>query len=194
MARVHFKEWLYENYLRDVVEQINCQNMYFWLVWLYQHFHLQGAEKGAVNASYRGTGKRPRWPFYDLRLVKFLQMMPENWGRGLEWRPPKYPLKHYGCERLRIPSEIVKATFHSYISEMNQGRAIDLRREMLNNSTMTYSTWQDVRDNPNSDRLFDKEWFNIAVLNNMLQTGESESGSVLPLNLLALLSTGFEGE
>lgn len=193
-ARVRFKEWLYENYFKDVVEQINCQNMYFWLIWLYQHFHLQGSEKGAMNASYRGYGKRPRWPYYDLRLVEFLQMMPENWGRGLEWRPIKYPLKHYGCERLRIPLEIVKSTFHSYISETDRDRSADLRREMINNSTMTYSTWRDMRDNPNSDKLFDKEWFNIAALNNMLQTGESESGSVLPLNLLALLSTGFEGE
>lgn len=192
-ADVSFKEWLYNNYFKSAVEQITCESMYFWLIWLYQHFHLQGNEKSALNASLRASGQRPCWPFYDLRLVRFLQMMPEDWGRGLEWRPIKYPLKYYGCEKLRIPYEIVESSFHSYIDETEQGRSIDWRSEVINKSILSSGTWKKVRSNPNLSKFFDQKWFDIAVLNDALQTGGSKSGTTLPLNLLALLSTGFEG-
>ena len=194
-ARSSYKEWLYANYFKDPVENIDCENMYFWLIWLYQHFHLQGLEKNAVNANFRASGTRPCWPFYDLRLVRFLQMMPENWGRGLEWRPIKYPLKHYAREKLNIPYKIVESGFHSYIDEVEHGHSIDWRSEIINNSVLTPGTWQNIRSGDKLGQLFDQKWFNISVLNDALQTGKSKSNATaLPLNLLAILSTSFEGK
>ena len=32
-------------------------------------------------------------PFWDNRIQSFLSAMPESWGRGLELKPTKYPLK-----------------------------------------------------------------------------------------------------
>lgn len=189
-AEDRLKGWLYENYFKDAVEQIDGDNMYFWLTWLYQHFHLQGYEKKTVIASIRGAGKRPCLPFYDLRLVKFLQTMPESWGRGLEWRRTKYPLRHYGYGKLKVPYEIIESSFHSYITESEAGRIVDIRSEIINNSVLT-PTMRDLRNNSDLGKLFDKEWFNIAVLNDMLQTGKSEPGSPLPLRQLMLLSSGF---
>ncbi len=191
-ARAHLKDWLYEHYFKDVVEQINPRNMYYWTIWLYLHFHLQGADKTAFNASLRGSDKQPCWPFYDLMLVRFLQVMPENWGRGLEWRPIKYPLKHYGCEMLNIPSEIVEATFHSYIDETEEGRSVDWQSEIISNSTMASTTWDDIIKKPNVEKYFNKDWFNISAMENALQTCKSSTDPTTTLNLLAILSTGFE--
>lgn len=193
-AKVCFKEWLWDNYFKNAVEQIDCQNMYFWLIWLYQHFHLQGTEKGVQESCFEGSRKRVRQPYYDLRLVKFLQIMPVDWGRGLEWRPGKYPLVHYGREKLEVPYEFLENTFHGYIGDAEQHRVRDLSSEIINNSTLTSSVWKEVRSNQNLSRFFNKEWFNIDALNDVLQTGESESGTRLPLTLLILLSTGFEGQ
>jgi len=190
-AKVLFTEWLYNNYFKDAVEQIDCDNMYFWLTWLYQNFHLQGVEKGLTDASFHNFEKRVRQPFYDIQLVKFLQTMPEDWGRGLEWRPTKYPLRHYGCEKLKIPYEIIESIPHSYLNEIESGRSINLHSEILNNSILTSGVWGDIRSKNHSGRYFDKEWFDISVLDNMLKTGNGESESILLFRQLMLLSLGI---
>ncbi|MEK6704710.1 MAG: hypothetical protein AABZ06_02895 [Bdellovibrionota bacterium] len=187
-SRGYLKEWLWENYFKDVVEQINGNNMYSCLTWLYEHFHIQGFEKGAVTAGLRGSGIRPCFPFYDLRMVRFLEKMPESWGRGLEWRLTKYPLKHYGREKLKVPYDIIESGVHSYISETEEGKNVNMFSEIMNNSVLTPNTWKDMRNNADLDGLFDKEWFNIAVLNNTLEKAASESGPLLPIRLF-LIST-----
>ena len=191
-AKVRFKDWLYENYFKDAVEQIDCRNMYFWLIWLYQHFHLQGFEKSVQCACFQGSGKQVCQPYYDLRFVKFCQTMPENWGRGLEWRPGKYPLKHYGVQKLGVPYEILESLYHAPMATGNDQAADRANSETINDSALTSSVWKEVRGNANPGRLFDKEWFNIDALDDMLQTGQSESGARLPRRLLMLLSFGFE--
>lgn len=191
-AKARFKEWLYENYFKDAVEQINCQNMYFWLIRLYQYFHLQGFEKGIQDACFWGSGKRVCQPYYDLEFVKFMQMVPENWGRGLEWRRAKYPLIQYGIKKLGVPYEKLESTGHHPTDDAEHSGARDHRSEIIDNSTLTSSVWKEVKNSRNLERFFDREWFNIESLNNVLQTGVSESGRGLPLRLLLILSTGFE--
>jgi len=173
-GQAYFKEWLYQNYFKEAVEQINCQNMYFWLIWLYQHFHLQGGERNNVEASLAGSGKRVCQPYYDLKLVKFLQTMPESWGRGLEWRSTKYPLKHYGRERLGIPYQIIKTPFHSYIHQTEDGRG-NYRWELA--QALSFSTDLEV---------FDKNWFNIDSLTQLLKGDKSDPK--LLLNLIGILN------
>ncbi len=191
-SEVQLKDWLYNNYFQEVVEQITPENMYFWLMWLYEHFHLRGAERGAVNSSVRGVERRPCWPFCDLKMMRFMERMPDNWGRGLEWRPAKYPLKHYGSENLRIPYEIIESGVHSYIDETEAGHQIDWRSEAMNNSTLTPITWKTVRNEDTLKEVFDDAWFNTEAMYDMLLKGKSASGTALPLNLLTILSTGFE--
>ncbi|MFC1952767.1 hypothetical protein ACFLWR_01370 [Chloroflexota bacterium] len=191
-SKTYLKEWLWDNYFENVVKQIDCDNMYSWLISIYQHFHLQGFEKCAITSSLRGTGKRPCFPFYDLRMVKFLQAMPENWGRGLEWRPTKYPLKHYGRENLKIPFEIIESGTHSYIIETEAAKNVDLYFEIINNSALTAGNWDNLRSKVDLGSIFNEEWFSIETLNSVLKNGVSESGSLLPLRLF-LLSTIKEG-
>jgi len=188
-VRVRFEEWLYENYFKDAVEQIDCENMYFWLTRIYQQFYLQGIEKGLADASFYGFEKRLRQPFYDLRLVRFLQTMPEDWGRGLEWRSTKYPLHNYGLKKLRVPVEIIESIPHSYISETDEGRSIDLRSQIISNSVFTSTVWESVKSSSSPERLFDKEWFKIDELNNILKTSDSGLDSITALRQLMLLSS-----
>ena len=188
------KDWLYEHYFKEVVELIEPGTVYFWLLRLYQYFHLQGTERIAVKTSLQGAGQRPCWPFYDLRMVRFMEKMPENWGRGLEWLPTKYPLKHYGCNNIKIPYEIVESSAHSYIDELEEGHSIDWRSEVINNSTLTLTSWASVRAMDNLDQFFDKDWFDIPKMKETIQTGRDECGNILTHHLLTILSMGFEGE
>ncbi len=185
----YFKEWLWDNYFKDAVERIDGSNMYFWLIRLYQHFHLQGFEKNAQDICFEGSGKVARQPYYDLRLIKFTQMMPENWGRGLEWRPGKYPLKHYGRE-IGVPYELLESISHMPTTAPEPRRNAYL--EIVNNSTLTSTVWPEVKRNKNLNEFFDKDWFNINALQDTLQTGQSESPA-FPLRLLMLLSNDVEG-
>ncbi len=192
-ARGELREWLYGHYFKEAVEHITPETMYFWLIWLYEHFHLQGSEKAAVETSLGEVGLRPCWPFCDLRLVRFLESMPEDWGRGLEWRPTKYPLKVYAREKLRIPCEIVESGVHSYIDELEAGHGIDWRAEVIANSTLTASTWKRVRRGGALDRFFDPSRFNMGALRGMIESGMSRTGTTVPLNLLTFLSS-MEGD
>lgn len=190
-AREALRAWLYEHYFREAVEHMAPETMYFWLIWLYEHFHLQGSEKAAVETSLRDAGLRPCWPFLDLKLVRFLQAVPEDWGRGLEWRPTKYPLKVYAREKLRIPYEIVESGVHSYIDEMEAGHSIDWRAEVIGNSTLTLNTWAKVKRESALERFFEPSWFDRDALSQILKSGRSRTGTAVPLNLLTFLSSGL---
>ena len=57
-------------------------------------------------------------PFLDSRLVDYMCEMPESWGRGLELRPTKYPLRTLATERWGMPLHILEESGpHSYIAE-----------------------------------------------------------------------------
>ena len=127
------KKWLYDNYFKEVAENIKPGNMYFYLIQLYKYFHLQGLQYRVIQSSLEGSGFHPRLPFLDMQLAEFLAQMPENWGEGLEWRQIKYPLKQYASRSLDIPVDIIESDFHSYIDEKeDEERLIDWKTEMVN--------------------------------------------------------------
>ena len=41
-------------------------------------------------------------PFHNLKMIEFLEKMPENWGRGLDLNSTKYPLKEM-LKKLNYP-------------------------------------------------------------------------------------------
>ena len=62
-ARTSFKKWLYDNYFKEVAENIKPGNMYFYLIQLYKYFHLQGSQYRVIQSSLEGSGFHPRLPF-----------------------------------------------------------------------------------------------------------------------------------
>lgn len=186
-GQAYLKEWLYENYFKEAVEQITPETMYFWLIWLYQHFHLHGSEKANLEASLSGSTMRACQPYCDLKLVRFLQTMPESWGRGLEWRPTKYPLKHYAREKLKIPCNIIESPFHSYISETEEGRGISPHWELAETLRSSIKLNKDMLD------VFDSKWFNVDLLAKILREGD-KSNPKLFLNLVGILSLAGEAK
>jgi hypothetical protein len=179
----YLKEWLYDNYFKEAVENIDCENMYYWLTRMYHLFYLKGYEKSLIDYSMRDFSSLPRQPFYDMQLVDFLQAMPENWGRGLEWLPAKYPLKRYAREVLNVPCDVIESIPHSYISEI-EGSKADIRSEMINNSVLT-PILQKVKTKDLSD-LFDSKYFNMPFLQSVV-AGDT-GNSVMSMRLLVMLA------
>lgn len=187
-----FKKWLHDNYFKEVAENIKPENMYFYLIHLYKYFHLQGSQYRVIQSSLEGSSFNPRLPFLDMQLAEFLAQMPENWGRGLEWRHIKYPLKQYASKFLDIPVDIIESDFHSYIDEKeSEERLIDWKAEMVNASSLGLR-WRDPAKQQIVDRIFDKKWFNVELIKNVLSNPCNPSTSKLHLNLVTFLNVGLE--
>lgn len=191
-TRASLKQWLYDNYFKDAAENIKPENMYFHLIQLYKYFHLQGSQYRVIQSSFEGSDFHPRLPFLDMQLAEFLSQMPENWGRGLEWRQIKYPLKQYASEYLDIPVDIIESDFHSYIDEKeDEDRLIDWKSEMINKSPLGLR-WRDPAKQQVVDNIFDKKAVDIDLIKNMLSNDCTPSTSKLHLSLVTLLSVGLE--
>jgi len=191
-ARASFKKWLHDNYFKEAAENINPGNMYFYLIQLYKYFHLQGSQYRVIQSSFEGSGFHPRLPFLDMQLAEFLAQMPENWGRGLEWRQIKYPLKQYASRSLDIPVDIIESDFHSYIDEKeDEERFIDWKAEMVNASPLGLR-WREPSRQQAVDRIFDNKWVDVELIKSMLSNACTPSTSKLHLNLVTFLSVGLE--
>jgi hypothetical protein len=57
-------------------------------------------------------------PFWDRQIQEFLAAMPEDWGRGLDLRPTKYPLKWMLAHRIRYPMHLQVGP-HSYVYDVD---------------------------------------------------------------------------
>ena len=90
------------------------RNLYSWYVHLYNSFHWQGGTVTTLGYTGERQGYELQLPFYDSRLHEFLAEMPESWGRGLEIRPTKYPLKWVLGNRIDYPLHLQVGP-HSYL-------------------------------------------------------------------------------
>ena len=104
----NFKEWINDNYFKEILEDMNQENIYSCLIDLYLNFHLQGANIKGVFYAMREYNLKIRMPFLDLLIVRYLSSMPEKYGRGLEFRSVKYPLYFISRRSPNFPMRIIR--------------------------------------------------------------------------------------
>ncbi len=85
---------------------------------LYNSFHWQGSTVNSIELAGGYFGLQSTNPFHDERLQRLLQSMPENFGRGLDINPTKYPLKWTLENRLNYPMHL-NSGHHSYTYDTN---------------------------------------------------------------------------
>lgn len=121
-ALKNFENWLREEYFKDAIDNVSEKNLYYYYLNLYTSFHLQSPQ---IHI-YRTGVRNMRFPYIDLNLFNFLARMPENFGRGLEFKPTKYPEKTFA--KKVFPKELVdllEAGPHSYLYEIEDMNAYD---------------------------------------------------------------------
>ena len=109
----------------EAAEKITAvpETAYSWYLHLYNSFHWNGGTVETLQMTEDELGIKINLPFRDSRLIEFLAAMPESWGRGLEMRPTKYPIKgptifgngilsfrFVGLKKLSIVSGIINVT------------------------------------------------------------------------------------
>lgn len=109
------------NIFTSLVSNTTSQNLYYSLLQLYRTYHFHSPQIEVKHSPLRSSGSNCKIPFLDSLLVKFMYSMPEKWGRGLELKPTKYPLRYLAHEKWDIPVHILEeAGAHSYIAESDK--------------------------------------------------------------------------
>jgi hypothetical protein len=175
-----FNAWLKSEYFEEVLEDMNPDNLYYWLFRIYIDFHWQGPNIRKVIESLPNA----RIPFLDYNLFKFFAQMPESWGRGLEINNIKYPLKKIiGSGDYKFPLDILELPGpHSYISE-------DINYYYIN-CTLSKYFFENVNFEEKCDRILSKDYFDVNAIkkyiNDFEKTNE-EKISLVNFNLLNFL-------
>jgi hypothetical protein len=105
-------------YLKEASEHVTRDNLYAWYLHLYNSFHWQGATVSTLEHTAHAHGFNCVSPFHDGALIDFLSAMPENFGRGLDLNPTKYPLKWMLRNRIDYPIHLQVGP-HSYTYDVN---------------------------------------------------------------------------
>lgn len=88
-----YEDEIVEKYFAELEEFFEARYLYALYLHLYNSFHWQGSTVNSLEISGNNFGLAISNPFHDVALIKLLQEMPESCGRGLDFRPTKYPLK-----------------------------------------------------------------------------------------------------
>jgi len=100
-------------YLFSASKNATPKNLYSWYLHLYNSFHWQGATVRSLQVLADNYGIDSDLPFWGSSMQDFLSMMPENWGRGLDLNPTKYPLKNMLKNDIDYPFEMQEGA-HAY--------------------------------------------------------------------------------
>jgi len=121
-------------YLQGPADNLTPDNLYATYINLYDSFHWQGSTVATLYHALDAHNMGCALPFHDSQLVDFLSHMPEHWGRGLELKPTKYPLKWMLSNKIDYPMELQTGA-HSYTYDVDPN--FTHYGELLNHSSLT---------------------------------------------------------
>jgi hypothetical protein len=152
-----FETEMFKTYLKECIDNIEPNTVYSWILHLYNSFHWQGSTVKSLSETARYNNLNLSMPFWDVRLQQFLSKMPENWGRGLELRPTKYPLKWMLENKVDYPIHLQKGP-HSYYWDVNP--RFSLTEELLYGSAFCPHFQNTLKDYPFKE-ILDRRYFNL---------------------------------
>ncbi len=147
-AKLH-EELLSEKYFSDLERYFQIEYLYSLYLHLYNSFHWQASTVNSIEISGRYFNLESVNPFHDTELIHLLQRMPESFGRGLELKPTKYPIKWMIQNKYNYNMKLNEG-YHSYLYDVDPN--FSHSAEILFRSSFT----QLFKDNLNSQSFTDK--------------------------------------
>jgi hypothetical protein len=148
---------MFKEYLKECIDSVTPETIYSWILYLYNSFHWQGSTLKSISETANYNNLILTMPFWDKRLQIFLSQMPENWGRGLELRPTKYPLKWMLRNKIDYPTHLQVGP-HSYFYDINPDFSFE--SEMLYGSALKQHFQHRLQNYP-FENILDDKYFNI---------------------------------
>lgn len=195
-----YSEHLYHHYFQDVVTKSDTDSVYYWLLQLYRRFHFHSYQIGVTQVALKPYGQHCSMPFLDSQLLEFMYEMPEQWGRGLELRTTKYPLRFLAENKWNMPLNILMEKGpHSYIAEGDKrwsyaGGSWNIYCEIMFKSPFSHY-FRSVLQTAPLEQVFDSGYFNLeavsAAINRYIDGEECIPDVSLLFRMAVLFSIGF---
>lgn len=185
-----------ENIFLSLVSNTTQKNLYYSLLQLYRTYHFHSPQIEVKHSPLRKSGSNCKIPFLDSSLVKFMYSMPEDWGRGLELKPTKYPLRYLAHEKWNIPSHILEeAGAHSYIAESDKkwnysGGSWNLASETIYNSVFG-EHYKTILSEVKLEKYFSSEYFETELMQKSLDDFIEGKQNLKDSNLIYKLGVLF---
>ena len=177
-----------KNYFNEI-KLSKFNQLYSSYLHLYNSFHWQASTISPLFNFSDKFNLNMTLPFWGHGVQKFLSEMPTGWGRGLEIKNIKYPLKESFRRNLKYPI-FIEQGFHSY--RYDERKFEDPIFEIINNiKTKNYITKILKKYYP--CEYLDKKYFNINQINTVLKNYisgrkyEKDSNNIYSLYLFSKL-------
>ncbi len=125
------QQQMYKEYFFELEPYLKTENIYSLYLHLYNSFHWQGSTVNSLEFSGDHFNLNITNPFHDMELIQLLETMPEEYGRGLELKQTKYPIK-WMLENKFDYDLSLNGGMHSYLYD--EDPAFNHSREILTNS------------------------------------------------------------
>lgn len=156
--KLYFDE-LKNKYFNEVLKKLDKKNIYSCIIYLYQSFHAQSAQVRSMTSAPRVYNIKTATPFRDRDVVKYFEQMPEKFGRGLELKPTKFPLKKM-LKNLNFPRE-VQIGPHSYLYDTDA--RWNAKEDIIYNSPAS-KVFKDIIKKIDLNKIFDSKFFNVNLI------------------------------
>lgn len=117
-GRLYYTREMQEKYLLEISKHTDVNNIYSVYLYLYNRFHWQSGTVRSLQVMADYYSLKTDLPFWDSDIQNFLSKMPEDWGRGLDLNPTKYPLKKMLKEKIDYPYAYQEGP-HSYTYDID---------------------------------------------------------------------------
>jgi hypothetical protein len=154
-----------EVYLKDAAGNLSSDTLYSNLLQLYNSFHWQGSTVSTLYYTAEEHGFNCVVPFHDKALIDFLSAMPESWGRGLDFKNTKFPLKWMLKNKIDYPYHLQEGP-HSYIYDVDP--KFNHLREILFGSSFK-QVFEEALSEGSFISSLSPEIFDIVYINEIVQ-------------------------
>lgn len=154
----------FKTYLEKPSQNLTGENLYSTYLNLYNSFHWQGSTVSTLDHALEAHNMGCALPFHDSKLIDFLSNMPESWGRGLELKPTKYPLKWMLANKIDYPMEMQSGA-HSYTYDVDP--SFTHIGELINHSSLN-SVFKESLSNGTYSNILSSDHFNHEYIDGLV--------------------------
>ena len=161
-------------YFNDYID-IELDQLYSTILHLYNSFHWQGSTVATLQSMCDIFGMKSYLPFWGNDIQEFLSVMPESWGRGLDFNRTKYPLKEMLLNEIDYPIELQKGP-HSYTYDVDH--SFNHNNELIYHSSLNPIA-KDLLKNKNYHDILSEDIFDIHYLDKIVDQFTNDDDPLL---------------
>jgi len=182
-GRERYTQQMQEKYLLDIAKNMDIDNIYASYLYLYNQFHWQGSTVRSLQTMADYYQLNTDLPFWDSKLQDFLSKMPEDWGRGLDLNPTKYPLKKMLKDKVDYPYDYQRGA-HSYTYDIDH--SFSHAQEIYCYSALVEDFQHSLKNKP-YQQILSPDYFNLDYIDTLVDEYVHHPEKMSVMNLTKLI-------